>query len=82
MRKGGREEWLPAVAVDQVVDPTAAGDAFCGTLAAGLARRTTFGMVLSRAAAAGAHAVTVAGALPSLPRADDVDALLAAARRT
>ncbi len=77
VRKGGREKWLPAVEVERVVDPTAAGDAFCGTLAAGLARGVPFGVVLSRAAAAGAHAVTVAGALPSLPTAGDVDAVMA-----
>jgi ribokinase len=77
VRKGGREKWLPAVAVDRVVDPTAAGDAFCGALAAGLAAGIPFGMVLSRAAAAGAHAVTVAGALPSLPTAADVDSVMA-----
>ena len=76
VRKGGREKWLPAVAVDHVVDPTAAGDAFCGTLAAGLARGVPFGVVLSRAAAAGAHAVTIAGALPSLPTDDDIDAVM------
>jgi ribokinase len=77
VRKGGREKWLPAVPVERVVDPTAAGDAFCGTLAAGLAGGVPFGVVLTRAAAAGAHAVTVAGALPSLPTADDVDAVVA-----
>jgi ribokinase len=82
VRKGDRERWLPAVTVDRVVDPTAAGDAFCGTLAAGLAGRMSFGSALSRAAAAGAHAVTIAGALPSLPRAADVDALLAAAAQS
>ncbi|MGH9120229.1 MAG: ribokinase [Acidimicrobiales bacterium] len=76
VRKGGREKWLPAVEVERVVDPTAAGDAFCGTLAAGLARGVPFGVVLSRSAAAGAHAVTIAGALPSLPTADDVDAVM------
>lgn len=76
VRKAGREKWLPAVDVDRVVDPTAAGDAFCGALAAGLASGAPFGVALSRAAAAGAHAVTVPGALPSLPTAADVDALL------
>jgi ribokinase len=77
VRKGGREKWLPAVPVERVIDPTAAGDAFCGTLAAGLAGGVPFGLVLTRAAAAGAYAVTVAGALPSLPTASDVDALTA-----
>ncbi len=77
VRKGGREKWLPPLPVDQVVDPTGAGDAFCGTLAAGLASGDPFGVVLNRAAAAGAHAVTIAGALPSLPDIKQVDALLA-----
>jgi ribokinase len=76
VRKRGREKWLPPVDVPEVVDPTAAGDAFCGALAAGLANGVPFGMTLNRAAAAGAHAVTVAGALPSMPTAADVDALL------
>lgn len=75
VHKGGRERRLPAVPVVEVVDPTAAGDAFCGALAAGVALRWSFGDVLSRAAAAGAHAVTVAGALPSLPTMVQVDAL-------
>jgi ribokinase len=62
----------------EVVDPTAAGDAFCGALAAGLAGGLGLDAALRRAAAAGAHAVRVAGALPSLPTAADVDALLGA----
>ena len=76
VRKAGREKWLPAVKVERVVDPTAAGDAFCGTLAAGLARGVPFGLALVRASAAGAHAVTVAGAMPSLPTTSDIDALM------
>ncbi len=75
VHKGGRERRLPAVPVAEVVDPTAAGDAFCGALAAGVALGWSFAEVLSRAAAAGAHAVTVAGALPSLPTLAQVDAL-------
>jgi ribokinase len=66
---------LPVTAIDT----TAAGDAFCGTLAAGLARRLDLGAALSRAAAAGAHAATVAGALASLPTPADVDAMLSRA---
>jgi ribokinase len=77
VRKGGREKLLPPVEVPDVVDPSAAGDAFCGTLAAGLASGRPFGLVLARAAAAGAHAVTVPGALPALPTSADVDSLLA-----
>jgi ribokinase len=59
------------------VDSVAAGDAFCGVLGASLAAGLDLGAALRRATAAGAHAVTVAGALPSLPRPADIDALLA-----
>jgi ribokinase len=59
------------------VDSTAAGDAFCGALAAGLAFGLPLDDALRRAAAAGALATTSAGAVPSLPLASAVDALLA-----
>jgi ribokinase len=68
----------PVTPPGRVVDPTGAGDAFCGALAAGLAAGLPLEAALRRAAAAGALAVTVAGALPSLPTAADVDALVAA----
>ena len=58
------------------VDATAAGDAFCGTFAAALASGSAPEAALERAAAAGALAVTVAGASPSLPTGAAVDALL------
>lgn len=58
------------------VDATAAGDAFCGALAAALAAEATMESALRRASAAGALATTVAGASPSLPDAAAVDALL------
>jgi ribokinase len=60
-----------------VVDTTGAGDAFCGALAAALAAGRPLDQALARASAAGAHAVTVHGALPSLSTAADVDRLLA-----
>lgn len=74
----GRPRRLPAVrlAPQEVVDPTAAGDAFCGALAAALATGLALEPALLRAAAAGAHAVRVPGAPPSLPTAADVDRLV------
>jgi len=62
-----------------VVDTTAAGDAFAGSLAAGLAAGLTRDDAIRRAMAAGALAVTKAGASPSIPTKDEVDALLAGA---
>jgi len=79
---------IPPIAVT-AVDATAAGDAFCGTLAAGIARiRKSDGLVsapalikaLTRAGAAGALATTVFGALPSLPNSEQVDRILASGR--
>lgn len=58
------------------VDTTAAGDAFCGTLAASMADELPWPECLRRACAAGALATTIAGAMPSLPRGDDIDRLV------
>ncbi|HEX6819646.1 MAG TPA: ribokinase, partial [Ktedonobacterales bacterium] len=69
----------PAFAV-AAVDATAAGDAFCGALAASLAAGDAIEDALRRANASGAIAVTRAGALPSLPARGEVDALLATPR--
>ena len=60
-----------------VVDTTAAGDAFAGCLAASLAAGLTRDDAIRRAMAAGALAVTKAGAAPSIPSKEEVDALLA-----
>ena len=60
-----------------VVDTTAAGDAFAGYLAASLAEGVELRSAIPRAAAAGALAVTKRGASPSLPVAAEVDAFLA-----
>ena len=71
-------EWTqPAFAVVPV-DSTGAGDAFCGVLAARLAAGDELRVAVRHAAAAGALATTVAGAVPSLPTADAIDRLLAA----
>jgi len=60
------------------IDTVAAGDAFCGVLAASLARDLPWDTALRRASAAGALATTVAGAAPSLPSAAAIDRLVAA----
>lgn len=60
------------------VDTVAAGDAFCGVLAASLAADLPWEDAMRRASAAGALATTVAGAAPSLPLADTIDRLVAA----
>jgi ribokinase len=59
------------------VDTVGAGDAFCGTLAAHLAAGRTLAVAARWANAAGALAVTVAGAEPSMPTAQAVAGLLA-----
>ena len=61
------------------VDTTAAGDAFSGYLGARLAAGDDIVAAVRVATAAGALAVTRAGASPSLPTAAEVDALLASA---
>lgn len=55
-----------------VVDTTAAGDAFVGALAAGLAAGLDLFAAAARAIVAGSLAVTKAGAQPSLPTGDEV----------
>ena len=59
------------------LDTTAAGDAFAGALGASLANGLAWEESLRRAMAAGALAVGVRGASPSLPTAAQVDELLA-----
>ena len=66
---------VPALSVP-VVDTVAAGDAFCGAFASALACGSDVETGLVRATAAGALAVGVAGATPSLPRAEAVDQML------
>ena len=68
-------ERIPALAVD-AVDTTGAGDAFCGALATALASGETLGEAIAFANAAGAVAVTVIGATPSMPTRAKVDLLM------
>jgi ribokinase len=69
-------ELIPAIPVQQV-DATAAGDAFCGALAAALALGQPMSAAVRWASAAGALAVTRMGASPSLPTRAEVEGLLA-----
>ncbi len=72
-------EWhQPAFRAD-VVDTTGAGDAFCGALAARLATGDELPIAVRFAAAAGALATTRHGAVPAMPSADEIAALLAMA---
>lgn len=69
--------WHQAAFDVAVVDTTAAGDACCAALAARLAAGDDLAVAVRFAAAAGALATTIAGAVPSLPRAADIQRLAA-----
>lgn len=60
----------------EVVDPTGAGDAFCGALGVSLAEERPLIEAVRFANAAGALAVATPGAQPSMPDRDAVEALL------
>lgn len=66
---------LPALPA-RPVDATAAGDAFCGALATRLAAGDRLNAAARFASAAGALAVEIEGAVPSLPRRDAIHQLL------
>ena len=66
-----RSQLVPAYNV-KVVDTTAAGDAFCGALATALASGDQIENGVAFANATGALAVTVLGAAPSMPTAEQV----------
>jgi ribokinase len=74
------ERHQPAFAVTPV-DTTGAGDAFCGALAARLAAGDELEPAIRYAAAAGALATTIDGAVPSLPHSSDVERLLTSPAR-
>lgn len=76
-RAGERMVVVPAHPVE-AIDTTAAGDAFCGALAAALAAGEDLYDGVRYGCAAGALATTVMGALPSLPTAAQVGQLLTA----
>ena len=67
---------IPSFPTD-VIDPTGAGDSFCGALAVGLADGLSLEDAARRGCAAGALACRRAGAEPSMPTKDELEALLA-----
>jgi ribokinase len=74
--KNSKDEfWMKAFKVN-VVDTTAAGDAFLGALACGLSEDKPIQEALRFANAAGAVATTKLGAQPSLPFRKEVEVLL------
>jgi ribokinase len=75
VRSGGREQRYEPHDVD-CVDTVGAGDAFCGALCAALAGGADLFEAARIGNAAGALAVTRAGAEPSMPHRRDIDALL------
>lgn len=75
---GGVRRRLEAPQV-AVVDTVAAGDSFCGAFAAALAAGYGFSGALQRGLAAGSLACTIAGAQPSVPRREAIEALVGAA---
>ena len=70
--RDGRSERLPAYRVE-VVDTTAAGDAFCGALAVAWAEGRDLVEATRWASAAGAACVRKVGAYPSLPKRTEID---------
>lgn len=74
--ESGHGELVPAFAVE-VVDTTAAGDAFAGALGVALAEGRPLRDAVRFACAAGALATTRHGAQPSLPTREQVRQLLA-----
>jgi ribokinase len=76
LRRGGREVASAAPPPVTVVDGTAAGDTFTAALAVALLDGASDAEALHRACAAGALAVTRAGAQPSLPTAAELEAIL------
>lgn len=80
-RRGVPAVRVPAAQVT-AVDTTGAGDTYCGVLAAALARSTELADAARLAGAAGALAVTRAGAQDAVPDADAVLALAAELEET
>ena len=74
--EGGEEVARGRPPAVEAVDGTAAGDAFCACLVVSLLEGRGREEALARACAAGALAASRPGAQPSLPTAEEVDAVL------
>jgi ribokinase len=73
LQRGADDIRVPGIEVE-VVDTTAAGDTFCGVLAATLAEGTYLTQSVRRATVAASLSVQTAGAIPSVPYGDVIDA--------
>ena len=73
----GPAHMVPAFEIE-VLDTTAAGDAFCGAMLAALARGEKLENAIIYGCAGGALATTCLGAEPSLPKASEINKLVAA----
>jgi ribokinase len=74
---GKESSLIPSFPV-KAIDTTAAGDAFCGGLAAALSQGKPVGMAIRYGCACGALATTKMGAEPSLPALSEIEKLLGA----
>jgi ribokinase len=72
---GRAPEVIPSYRVN-AIDTTAAGDAFCGALAAAYASGETLANAVKFGCAAGALATTKMGAEPSLPTKEEIEKLV------
>jgi ribokinase len=73
--EAGQVEHVSAPRVE-AIDPTGAGDAFCGALAGSLSRGESLGAAVRRAVAAGALATTRPGAQGAMPTAEELERAL------
>ncbi len=73
--RGERIDTIPAPSVE-VIDTTGAGDAFCGVFAARFARGDDPFVAARYGVVAGSLAVSVAGAQPSIPHAEEIQIVL------